>query len=44
MTWKSKQSTHNGDFLLEVIEILPTLLLGRLLLVLVLRGGHAVAV
>lgn len=39
-----KQCTYNGDFLLEVIQILASLLLGRLFLILVLRGGHAVAV
>lgn len=37
-------STYYGNFLLEVIQVLASLLLGRLLLVLVLRGGHAVAV
>lgn len=41
---RRERCTYDGDFLFEVIHVLAGLLLGRLLLILVLRGGHAVAV
>lgn len=44
VTGSRKHCTYYGNFLLKVIQILASLLLGRLLLILVLRGGHAVAV
>lgn len=41
---ETKSVAYQWHLLLQVIQIFPSLLLRRFLLIVVLRGGHAVAV